>query len=181
MKLSRRTMLAWTGLIGVLAGCETTSEPSAGTTDPEGIQADQVVYGARQNMSTDGVRDAILDADSLFMWQDSSHVHIEGLRLTVFSDNGTSRATITADRGRLSESSSELIAQGDVVLIIPDGDREIHSSELRFAPDTDRIWTDSAVVMRSGNCTVQGTRMQADMSFEDVRVWGTSGQECDTG
>lgn len=165
-------------LLGVLTACEQGSEPAAGPTDADGIQADQVVYGARQNMTTEGIRDAILDADSLFMWADSSHVYIEGLRLTVFSENGTREATITALRGRLSEANSELIATGDVVLTIAEGSREVRSEEIRFAPDTDRIWTDSAVVMTSGDCTVRGTRMQADMSFEDVRIWGTSGQEC---
>lgn len=167
-------------LLVVLGACEQGSEPAAGLADSDGIQADQVVYGARQNMTTEGVRDAILDADSLFMWADSSHVRIEGLRLTVFSENGTREATITAERGRLSEANSELIAMGDVVLTIADGNRQVRSEEIRFAPDTDRIWTDSAVVMTDGECTVSGTRMQADMSFEDVRIWGTSGQECDT-
>ena len=170
----------WAVWIPLLGACEQGSEPAAGPTDSEGIQADQVVYGARQNMTTEGIRDAILDGDSLFMWADSSHVYIEGLRLTVFSENGTREATITALRGRLSESTSELVALGDVVLTIADGNREVRSEEIRFAPDTDRIWTDSSVVMTSGTCTVRGSRMQADMSFEDVRIWDTSGQECET-
>lgn len=162
----------------VLAGCGGDTTSGAGPTDPAGIMADQVVYGVRQNMSTEGIRDAILDADSMFMWQDSTHVHIMGLRLTVFDEMGARRATIEAREGRLNEASTELTARGDVVLTIVEGDREIRSEELKFAPETDRIWTDSAVVMRTGNCIVRGTRLQADMSFEDVRVWGTSGEEC---
>ena len=175
-----RSWILWACVPVALMACEQGSEPATDGTDTEGILADQVVYGARQNMTTEGIRDAILDADSLFMWTDSSNVYIEGLRLTVFSENGTREATITALRGRLSETNSELVALGDVVLTIAQGNREVRSAELRFAPDTDRIWTDSAVVMTTGNCVTRGTRMQADMSFEDVRIWGTSGEECDT-
>ena len=161
-----------------LAACGDTGEVGSSPTDPEGIQADQVVYGVRQNMSTDGIRDAVLDADSMFMWQDSTHVHIEGLRLTVFSESGARQATIVAENGRLNEASTELIAMGNVVLTVVEGDREVRSPELRFAPETNRIWTDSAVVMSSGDCEFHGTWLQADMGFEDVRVGGTSGQEC---
>lgn len=177
--LRRALGSALAGLV-VLGGCDSDAASGAGPTDPDAITADQVVYGVRQNMSTDGIREAILDADSMFMWQDSSHVHIMGLRLTVFDEVGARRATIEALRGRLNEASTELTAQGDVLLTIAEGDREVRSQELKFAPETDRIWTDSAVVMRSGDCVVEGTRLQADMAFEDVRVWGTSGEECET-
>ncbi len=68
-----------------------------------------------------------------------------------------------------------------MVLRIPADQREIRSPELKFAPETDRIWTDSAVVMREGTCELRGTRMQANMAFDDVRIWGTQGEACPRG
>ncbi|MGI9626573.1 MAG: LPS export ABC transporter periplasmic protein LptC [Longimicrobiales bacterium] len=174
-----RTAPIWSvlGLV-VLAGCGGGDTNEGGPTDVEEISADQIVYGARQKMTKEGVREAILEADSMFVWADSTHMHVEGLRLTVFDDVGALRATIESERGRLNQASSELIAIGDVLLTIPADETEIRSPELRFAPETDRIWTDSAVVMTEGDCTIEGTRLQADMSFDDVRIWGTEGNEC---
>lgn len=168
--------LCATGLL--MLGCTPSDTEGVGPTDLEATLADQIVYGVRQNMTSEGIREAILEADSMFIWEDSSHVHIEGLRLTVFNEFGSEQATIVALRGKLNESSSELTALGDVVLTIPEGNREVRSQELKFAPETDRIWTDSAVVMTEGNCVVEGDRLQADMDFNDVRIWGTRGQEC---
>ena len=168
----------WAVCALIWAGCAPTQTEGVGPTQLDEALADQIVYGVRRNMSKDGIREAILEGDSMFVWEDSSHIQIEGLRLTVFNDLGVRQATIVALRGKLTESSSELTALGDVVLTIPEGNREIRSQELKFAPETDRIWTDSAVVMTEGDCTVEGDRLQADMDFNDVRIWATRGREC---
>lgn len=159
-----------------MAACN-GAEEQPGSVDLGTFDADQVLYGVERNLGVEGVREARLQADSLFMWEDSAHVHIEGLRLTVFSPEGRPRATINAARGRLTTGSAELTAYGDAVLVVAEENREIRSQELRFAPDTDRIWTDSTFTMIVDDCSVSGTRLDADMSFSRWQVWGTS-QTC---
>lgn len=171
-----RGFMGLCALVLVTSACP-SPEDQPGAVDLDVMDADQVLYGVQRNLGIEGVREARLQADSMFMWEDSSHVHIEGLQLTIFTSEGRLRATIDSQRGRLSAGTSELIANGDVVLVIAEEGREIRSQELRFAPETDRIWTDSAFAMTADDCTVSGTRLTADMEFRSWQVWGTQ-QTC---
>ncbi len=172
----RRELLGLILLLVSASAC-TEGDDQPGAVELDTIVADQVLFGVSQNIGVEGVREAMLQADSLFMWEDSTHVHIEGLHLTIFDTEGRQRATIDAERGQLSAGSNELIAKGDVVLVVAEENREIRSQELRFAPETDRIWTDSAFTMAVDGCQVSGTRLAANMNFTEWQVWGTA-QTC---
>ncbi len=159
-------------LTGAFSACTNASDEAA-PTELAAVDADHITYEVRRNISREGIREALLRADSMFMWNDSTHAKIAGLTLLIFDERGMRRAEITADSGRLSQPTDELWASGNAILVIPEQDREIRSKELIFAPSADRIWTDSAVVVKEGGCTVEGDRFQADMSFENVTIWGT--------
>ncbi len=164
-------------LLLALAACFDTSEERA-TSELETINADKILYGVSLNMSREGIREAMLTADSMFIWKDSTHSRVLGLTLLVYDENGRRRARITSDEGRLNQLGNELTASGNAILRIPEQDREIRTDELHFAPEADRVWTDVAVVMREGECEIEGDRLQADMAFDDVRIWGTREREC---
>ncbi|MCY4400055.1 MAG: LPS export ABC transporter periplasmic protein LptC [Gemmatimonadetes bacterium] len=164
-------------LLLALAACFDASEEGA-TSELETIDADKILYGVSLNMSREGIREALLTADSMFIWRDSTHSRVLGLTLLVFDQGGRRRARITASEGRLNQLGNELTASGNAVLTIPEQDREIRTDELHFAPEADRVWTDVDVVMREGECEIEGDRLQADMAFDDVRIWGTREREC---
>ena len=170
---------AWlaVGLALVASACLDAPEEGA-TTELETVNADEIVYGVSLKMSKDGIREATLMADSMFSWRDSTHAWVVGLSLIIFDERGRRRATIEADEGRLNSAGSELTATGNAVLRIPDQDREIWTEELHFALESDRVWTDVAVVMRDGECEIEGDRLQSDMAFDDVRIWGTRERDC---
>lgn len=159
------------------AACLNTTEepPPAGL---ETVDADEIVYGVSLNMSRDGIREATLTADSMFSWRDSTHARVMGLSLIVYNERGGRRATITADQGRLNRMGNELTATGSAVLAIPGQGREIRTEELHFALEVNRVWTDVPVVMLEGGCEFEGDRLQSDMDFDDVRIWGTRERGC---
>ena len=159
------------------AACiNTTEDPPPAAL--ETVDADEIVYGVSLNMSREGIREAMLTADSMFSWKDSAHARVMGLSLVVFDERGGRRATITADEGRLNRMGNELTAMGSAVLSIPEQGREIRTDELHFAPEVDRVWTDVPVVMHEGGCVFEGDRLQSDMDFDDVRIWGTRERGC---
>lgn len=143
--------------------------------------ADHVTYGVTRRFSREGVEEAVLRADTMYMWDDSSRVRLMGLALEVFSEGGRRRALITADRGRMDMGGEELVASGNASLSIPSEGREISSAELRFVlagSRERRIETDSAVVMREGGCTVQGDGLRSDLSFDELRILGAREGVC---
>ena len=167
--------LATLAALGALA-CLSDAEDVATTF--EEISADEIVYGVSHNMSRDGIREARLEADSMLMWRDSTHAWVMRMTLLVFDDQGGQRATITADRGRFNMATNELMAVGNAVLSIPGQDREIRTEVLNFSQESDRVWSDVPVVMREAGCEIEGDRLQSDIAFDEVKLWGTREKDC---
>ena len=167
--------LATLAALGALA-CLSDAEDVATTF--EEISADEIVYGVSHNMSRDGIREARLEADSMLMWRDSTHAWVMRMTLLVFDDQGGQRATITADRGRFDMATNELMAVGNAVLSIPGQDREIRTEVLNFSQESDRVWSDVPVVMREAGCEIEGDRLQSDIAFDEVKLWGTREKDC---
>ncbi len=164
--------------LAVAAAC--IGDPDdAPPTEFEEMGADEVLYGVSHNMTNNGVREALLTADSMFSWRDSSNTWAIGLTLQVFDERtGAQQATITSDRGRLDMSGNELKAIGNAVLDIPDQDRQIRTDELYVSPDSDRIWSELPVVMRQEDCEIEGDRFESDLSFRRVKLWRTRERDC---
>lgn len=164
------------GLTGCVAPAGETAPAEFSTAG-----ADHVTYGVSRRFSREGVEEALLRADTMYMWDDSSRIRLMGLTLEVFSEGGSRRALITADRGRMDLAGEELVASGNAALSIPSEGREISSAELRFVlagSRERRIETDSAVVMREGDCTVQGDGLRSDLSFDELRILGVREGVC---
>lgn len=149
------------------------------TTEFERPNADEVLYGVSHTMTNNGVREALLTADNMFSWRDSANTWVIGLKIEVFDEGtGLPQATITSDRGRLDMALNELKAIGNAVLEIPGQGREIRTDELHVSPDSDRIWSELPVVMSEAGCEIEGDRFDSDMSFDEVKLWGTREREC---
>ncbi len=164
-------------LLLALASCTIGVEQETGE-ELEAVQADEIAYGVEHRMTREGVHYSTLVADSLFLWRDSSHARVMGLTLIVFDERGRRRATINADTGRLSQVTEELTATGNAILTVIATGQEIRTEELNFSQDEDRVWSDLPVVMREAGCVVEGDRFQADMAFDDLRIWGTREGAC---
>ncbi len=173
---ARPVRLAALAALAALA-CLNESEDAAGT-EFEESSADDVMYGVSHNMSKDGIREARLQADSMLMWNDSTYTWVMEMTLLVYDDHGGQRATITADRGRFDMATNELMAVGNAVLSIPGQAREIRTEVLNFSQDSDRVWSDVTVVMREEGCEIEGDRLESDISFNQVKLWGTRERDC---
>ncbi len=160
------------------SACSTESEQRPAT-ELDAVNADEIVYGVSRRLTREGVQEVLLFADSMFMWRDSAYAMVVGLTLIVFDEQGRRRAAVDADGGRLSKVGNELSARGNAILRIPATGQEIRTEEINFARDEDRIWSDHHVVMRESGCVVEGDRFQADMSFDDIKIWGTREGACE--
>ena len=63
------------------------------------------------------------------------------------TESGVQRARVISKRGRYNPSTREMLAMGEVVLTITEGDKRVESEELNYDPNGDRIWSDSATTM----------------------------------
>lgn len=138
------------------------------------LDADHMTVGMDHEMTQDGVRYAHLRADTAFYYADSTEWALRQVDMTVFTTTGAERATMTALRGVLDEETEAMVARGDVVLLLPDRNGRLESSELHYDPIRRRFWSDSATVWREGSQVSRGSGFESDLEFRNVTVRGAS-------
>lgn len=167
----RTAALAW--LVILTPACMEDSEDGQ-LTDLEQFRANETLYVTSRNMTREGVQEGRLDADSIHIWDDSTHVRVYGLTVLLFDERGRETGRITAEGGRLSTVGNELWAYGNAQLTVPEDEmnerRHIRAEELFFDLERERIWTGVAVNMQRGNCTVTGDGFESDLSFNNLTI-----------
>jgi len=160
--------------VGILSSaCE--NEAPVATVPAEYLQfdADGVVFQMTHRFTQEGILQAMVIADTAIQWHDSTAVALRVVDLRVFDEDGSERAHVTSLRGTLDTRTERMTAQGDVVLVIPAEDRTIESQELHYDPRGDRIWSDSAFVMRHQGRVLRGASFTSDLEFRNFVIRGS--------
>ena len=166
--------LVLAGLLVLAAGCEETTSTNVVSEDLIRLEADNLVLGMEHEMTQSGVRYAQLHADTAYYFQNEGKYELHQLSLVVYTTTGVERATMTSEWGELMEANESMIARRNVVLILPDRDGRLETSELHYDPVNERFWSDSATVFTEGTRVTRGTGFESDLSFQNVSVTGAS-------
>jgi LPS export ABC transporter protein LptC len=156
----------------VLVGCEAETSAPIVSDDLLELQADDLILGMEHQMTQSGVRYADLYADTAFYFRDSTKYELRQLRLKVYTVNGNERATLTSDWGELEEGSEAMVARRNVVLILPESDGRLETTELHYDPVAEKFWSDSATVFTEAGNVIRGTGFDSDLAFQNVVVRG---------
>lgn len=158
-------------LVGCGAGADT---PTADDSAFE-LPADQVIFGGRQTLTTDGVRRSEVEADTVLTFEQSRRHEFRQVKVNFFEDNGQNAGTLTATSAEYDIPSGLFIARGNVVLVTPSpngGERQLQTEELFFDVPNDRIWSDREFTLLEGGQTTSGTTFRSDSQF---RTWEVTG------
>ncbi len=152
------------------AGC--SEENTAPVASPELLEtgADHVMFDLVQQVSVNGIREGRIEADTAFAYSDSTLYTLRNPVLVLYDEQGMERARVVALRGRFNYASKEMVARGEVVLTIPEGNRRVETEELNYDPSGDRIWSDSLTVMREGGTVTEGMGFSSDLDFRRLEV-----------
>lgn len=138
------------------------------------MDADNVFFGMRQNLTAEGVRQAQVLADTAFGWRDSTAVHLRNPQMTAYYEDGRERALVTGERGRHDVRTDQLYVSGDVVLVIPETGRRLESEELHYDPQGNRIWSDEpfALHLEDRDQAITGSWFESDLGFQEFSAGG---------
>lgn len=156
-----------------LAACQdgaTTPSPAAMLQE---MPADQVMFGVEHNMTTQGIRRAVLHGDTAFVHQGGSRIDVVGVRMVFFDENGRQTGTLTSNTGTYQLRAGSMVAHGNAVLRTEGDDgteRTIETEELHFDVRGDRLWSEQPTVMREGGRILRGTSFESDGRFQNVTV-----------
>ncbi len=155
-----------------LAACQEEGDVATVSQEVLAMDADFIVVGGEQYVSQDGEIEAHLVYDTAFQWNDSASAALRRLELIVFHEDGSERARVTSDRGRIDQSTDRMIAQGNALVVIPGEDRTIRTEELHYDPQGGRIWSDSAFVMETPGSRLEGLSFTSDIDFQNFEARG---------
>src|SRR5690606_38937993 len=105
-------------------------------------------------------------ADSMYLYEDSAHVSLVGVHLTLFDGLGEESVDLTSETGEMNTRTEAMVARGNVVLTSDEGCGRIETEELHYDPRQSRIWSSVRTV-----CVEDGSRLEGSgfTSDDDLR------------
>jgi LPS export ABC transporter protein LptC len=162
-------------LLGLVALGACAGDPGPVAMDYE-LPADQVMIGVTHTPTTEGIRSAIGQFDTVYVFEDSSRLHLKGVNLELFDATGVKTATLTSQSGELDTDTQAMIARGTVRLVTVGDPRIIETEELHYDPSTRRVWSDvrTKQTYRGEVLVVDG--FNSDDQFKKVEFRGPQGR-----
>lgn len=129
--------------------------------------ADQVLEGFVHHVTTDGVRKTRIEADTAWFYEATQRARLHNVRITFYDAKGAERSRLTAQRADYRWQDGSLDAEGNVVLIAPDGGK-LQSEVLTLDNKENRISTDRTFRFERGAERIEGTSLRSDPEFTNV-------------
>jgi LPS export ABC transporter protein LptC len=155
--------------------CSTKKQPPVATHSPLADSADQVMYGARFNLTDKGLQRAQLEADTAYFFEDNTRIELEPVHTTFFTATGAKDAVLTSLRGTYNSRTTNMVARKNVVVVSEDG-RRLTTPELIYNQQLNQISSDSAFVMTEPNRRLEGIGFRSDPNMKNIQILkGASG------
>lgn len=157
----------------VAAACKDTRKtPKVSNQSALADSANQVMYGAKFNLTDQGVMHAQLVADTAYFFDDNTRVELMRVNTTFYTSTGVKNAVLTSRRGTYHTTTGVMVARGDVVVNSEDG-RRLRSEELKYDQAHNEISSDSAFTMTGPDRSLQGVGFRSDPNLQNVHVLKT--------
>jgi LPS export ABC transporter protein LptC len=158
-------------LLGALGGCDSEIKTEVASDAIQSMVADNVIFGMTSFLTSSGIREGRIEADTAYMYADSATADLRQMRIIFYDLDGRERALVTGLRGSWGQANDVMVARGDVVLLIFADSMTIESQEIHYDPGLERIWSDSATVQTTADGTVStGSAFESDLAFENIRI-----------
>ena len=161
-------VVALFGLVSA-AACSSKKQPPVATHSPMADSAEQVMYGARVNLTDKGLQRAQLEADTAYFFEDNTRIELEPVHTTFFTATGAKDAVLTAQRGTYNSRTTSMLARKNVVVVSEDG-RRLTTPELRYNQQMNEISSDSAFVMTEPNRRLEGIGFRSDPNMKNIQI-----------
>ncbi len=165
MKHTRLAILFGAAIVAITGACAKDEAPIPKTQSPLADSADQVLSGVGFLLTNGGVQQGKLEADSGFMFENSTRIELRHVKTDFFSKTGEQTGTLTSREGTYLKSQGMLEARDSVVVVSADGRRRLTTQQLRYDERTDLITTDSAYVLTQDGDVSRGAGFVTNPQF----------------
>lgn len=170
MKTPNRTVCLLL-LAGAVGACEQDLSTPVADEELQSMDASWVAFGMSSFVTSEGVREARIEADTAYIYEDDGVANLHRMRIVFYDELGRERATVTGASGEWNQETDRMVARGDVNLLVHSDSSTIQSQEIFYDPQLDRVWSDSTSVRTTQDGSVtSGSAFESDMSFENIRI-----------
>ena len=158
------------GIAMMQAGaCTTAKAPPVARRSALADSADQVMFGAKFNLTDNGLARAEMISDTAYFFDDNTRIELENVNTTFFNSTGAKDAVLTSRRGTYNSRTSNMVARKDVLVVSEDG-RRLTTSELIYNQQRNEISSDSAFVMTEPNRRIAGIGFRSDPNMNNIQI-----------
>ena len=148
------------------AGCEATGARPTSTIQTAD-SADQVLEGFSHYVTNQGVRRSRVEADTAYFYENTQITDLRKVKVTFYDIKGAESSTLTARTGTYRWQDGAMEANGNVVVVSPDG-RRLTTETLRYDNATNTISTDKPFTFTSETENLKGKSFRSDPDFRNV-------------
>lgn len=160
-------------LVGVAAtlgsACQRGETPPVASRDPLADSADQVMSGARFDITDGGLRRAHVEGDTAYFFNNNTRLVLRPMRGTFYSSNGAKDGIIQAREGVYDTRLGVLEARRDVLINSLDGKR-LETPYCKFDQRLNQISSDTTFFLSEPGREVRGIGFTSDADLSTMRV-----------
>ena len=159
-------------VISGLIACDEKTQPPITRRTSLADSADQIMYGARFNLTDKGLSRAEMLADTAYFFDDNTRVELRGVETTFFTLTGARDSHLTSRRGTYNSRFGSMIARDSVTVITEEG-RRLVTPELKFDQTMNEISSDSVFSLTEPGRSLEGVGFRSDPNMQNVRILKT--------
>jgi len=131
---------------------------------------DQEYWDFSVTLTSKGIPYAKVNAGHSTRYFSENNVYLdENVKVDFFDDNGIHTSHLTADKALINESSHDMVAQNNVV-VVSDSGVTLETEELMWAEKENKIHTDKYVKVITSRDTLYGYGFLSDRSLKNWQI-----------
>ena len=168
--MTRAARLAFCLLLaGPALACKESQAPPVATEALLPDSAEQMAFGINFILTDEGVRRALVRADTLLVYDDATREELRKVTATFFTPTGEQDAVLTALQVVHNNRLGTLEARGNVVIVSTDG-QQMESPHVRYDPSRQEISSDSAFTLTEGERVTKGIGFVSNPDMTNMRI-----------
>ena len=171
-----RTQIVVRGALALAATVVTfltsACEPRRAAPDITGTprdSAEQVLYGARSVLASNGLRRGEMSGDTVMTFDAATRFEFQGLRAAFVTTLGRPLSTLTAPAGTYRVADAAFVTHGHVAIQSDTTRRRLEGDAIRYDIAKNQFSSDSAFVATVGTRRLSGVGFTADPGLFSVK------------
>ena len=158
--------------LAAVASAAACNTPQVSANTPTGTVRDsveQVMFGARSVLASNGVRRGELSGDMVSTFDAATRFEFHGLHAVFMDTLGRPLATLTAPKGTYRIATAGFDTEGQVTIVSDTTRRRLEGAGIRYDAVQNRLSSDSAFVATAGTRRLSGIGFTSDPGLFSVK------------